>query len=307
MSESFKKYISGIESIFDRGTFAKYAKNRRTELKLSQKQLAEKSGLQVNTIRQIEAAAVDSGIMTCLAIASALEFHLPKPVIDQEVRKFAEHLVTKPQLAAKEFDALFFERAKHWELKGVELPKNLLWLAGLSGRKDFLFSITCKLASPPASTAHMRWDEILPVELAMFLDKLARSNVREYPDLAKDSELYTQTAPFWKHVMTGRSDNVGASRLATELRRIKCSLDVVKPSGFKNADFEFWMIQSFINQFEMKRMIRSLCLRHGTVCSEDNWVYLASFMRLFNVSRGLRRQKKMVQDGLEELPSAPKK
>jgi len=260
----------------------------RDSLGITQIQLAEKASLQVNTVRQVEAAAAGSGIMTCLAIARALDMKLPETRLDPEVEEFAVDLVLNPGAAAAKFDELFqswarvswpktkMGRSKEHE---IQRPKNLLWLAGVERRRSFLFSITFKDVYPRCKSQDglLEWKDILPVELALFLEKVTSDSKKNFPE-----SRYPSMAPFWKHVVTGRSDNIGVSRLVSALHDTQPALDDWDGGVYEGASLKQLALHAFNNYYELKSLMERAARENEIELTADYPIYLASYLRFHN-------------------------
>ena len=276
--------------IFEINKFARSVRAARDSLGITQIRLAEKASLQVNTVRQVEAASVSSGIMTCLAIARALNLNLPETRLDPEVEKFAVDLILNPGAAAAKFDELFHRWARvSWPKASlgsskeheIRVARNLLWLTGVEHRKNFLFSITYKDVLPRCDTGDglLEWKCILPVELALFIEKVTSDLKKKYPESD-----YPSIAPFWKHVVTGRSDNIGVSRLALALHRTQPALDDWIDGKYQGASLIQLALRAFNNYFELKSMMERVARENEVKLTADYPIYLASYLRFHNCS-----------------------
>lgn len=296
--------------IFDKLKFAQTVRVARDSLGITQIQLAEKASLQVNTVRQVEAAAAGSGIMTCLAIARALDLSLPEARLDPEVEKFVADLVLNPGAAAAKFDELFHRWARvSWPKTKmgrsredeIRRPKNLLWLTGVERRRSFLFSITFKGVLPRCGTEDglLEWKDILPVELALFLERVTSDSKKTYPE-----SKYPSIAPFWKHVVTGRSDNIGVSRLASALHQTQPALDDWEGGKYKGASLKQLALHAFNNYFELKLLMERAARENEVELTADYPVFLASYLRFHNFAWQKERFSGVL-DGIGDNSESP--
>lgn len=173
------------------------------------------------------------------------------------------------------------------KLRGVPLPKNLLWLTALKGRKFFLFSVTlkCKYPHTKQSLGELYGDDMLPLECALLVESIASGIKKCNPELAVENRAHLQVAQFWKHVTTGRSDNVGASRLGHDLTRAQASLSIWKEGKYDQESLHQLALRAFNNHFELKAIMRKAARDAQVEFSDNYMVYLASFLRLYKTAR----------------------
>lgn len=271
--------------IFDIKKFAHAVRSARSIAEMTQGELAERASLQINTIRQVEASATDCGIMTALSIAHALEFEVPSVRIDKEVVKFACDLFLEPSTAAAKFDELFEQLAVMNQPRGFQPPRNLLWLTALKARKNFLFSVTIKELEPLRAGRRWEqcWEDVLPVELALYLEsKVSKS--KQATDRGREA-VYAKPALFWKHIVTGRSDNVGISRLGAEMWLAQAAFeDAGNDSGIGDSLYDL-ALRAFNNHFKLKIAMRKAAAEAKAELTDDYMVYLASFLRLYKSAK----------------------
>lgn len=288
--------------IYDINKFSNRVRSARAHCDLTQAGLAKKAGLQVNTVKRIEAQSVDPGILTCLSVARVLDLPLPETNINERVSAFAVELFSAPESAAAKFDQLFAKlchpynsRLPNQKGNGDEElytmpPRNLLWLTQLD-RTGFVFSITHRggfKSSDIESKYYINRSDIYPIDLAFILDDI-RSYFKELGDSSDERTLITKLSPLWKHLLSGRSDNPGLSRLFSEISKVESSLAMVENKNLKNINIKAMAVLAFNNQLELKRMMHEAAKSSGIVFSEAYMTYLVSYLRLLNTLR--KREK----------------
>jgi len=92
----------------------------------------------------------------------------------------------------------------------------------------------------------------------------------------------SQVAPFWKHVVTGRSDNIGVSRLVSALHETQPALDDWNGGEYEGASLKQLALHAFNNYFELKMLMERVARENEVELTADYPVYLASYLRFHN-------------------------
>ncbi|CAA6679315.1 MULTISPECIES: helix-turn-helix transcriptional regulator [unclassified Lentimonas] len=276
---------------FSKYDFASEVRCARLRLEATQLDLATKAGLQVNSIKRIESGAGDTGILTSIAVAEALDLPLPSVTPDSDVLKFAENLFVRPDQAAEDYDRLFY-RVCEIENENIDFvnselrPNNLLWLSGLE-RKGFAFPVTLRepffMKNQLYSSLCFR-EAVSPLELAFLFEDMAMYCKGSISPSTR-RKLYTLPAPFWRHVVTGRSNNVGLAKLLKEIRIVEESFIVIQQEELKDGGLRTLVVAAFYNLYLLKKEMRRAARLEDAKYTDDYAVYLASYIRLLNYTK----------------------
>lgn len=275
---------------------------------------ATKAGLQVNSIKRIESGAGDTGILTSIAVAEALGLPLPSVTLDPDVLKFAESLFVRSDQAAGDYDRLFYE-ACHLENRNIDFknlerrPKNLLWLSGLE-RKGFAFPVTLREPFFFENKLHSRLcfrEAVSPLELAFLFEDVAMY-CKSANSPSTHKRLYILSAPFWRHVVTGRSNNVGLAKLLKEIKKVEESSVVIQQKELKGGGLRTLVVAAFYNLYLLKKEMRRAARLVGAKYTDDYAVYLASYIRLLNYTKSpllkVLKDRKRLNEKLDGLSKA---